>query len=220
MWFWFHGKDTRRELWNLPLYLRNAAEAEHVSGNALHGGLEETLCKALKAIHGLLQRPHDVGEARAVDYLPRKAAECLGIRARERSVLRLTQLKGVGDRKTVLISDMETERLKFVSLVFRLISVQHFLIMPPLLPFRIVMYVLFYCILEILPPVYKFLVEITYPLRAQGRLCTSALYIVNLMHIRTSFSVLDSYELVQLIYLPIVTHPDFYFSCSFLLVFM
>lgn len=54
MWFWFQGKDTRRELWNLPLYLRNAAEAEHVSGNALHGGLEETLCKALKAIHGLL----------------------------------------------------------------------------------------------------------------------------------------------------------------------
>lgn len=99
MWLWFQGKDTIRKLWNLPVQLRNVAEAGHMSGNALYGGLEETLYKALKVIHVLLQRPQDVGEARAVDYLPRKAAECLGTRARERSVLQLTQLKGVGDRK-------------------------------------------------------------------------------------------------------------------------
>ena len=82
-------------------------------------------------------------------YLPRKAAEHLRTRTRERSVLQLTQLKGVGDLKSVLLSDMEIKSLKFVSLVFRLISVQHFLVMLLLLPFGMVTYVLFHCILEI-----------------------------------------------------------------------
>lgn len=82
-------------------------------------------------------------------YQPKKVAERLGTRTRERSMLWLTRLKGVGDLKSVLISGTEMESLKFVSLVFRLISIQHFLIMLPLLPFGTVMYVLFHCILEI-----------------------------------------------------------------------
>jgi hypothetical protein len=51
------------------------------------------------------------------------AAEC------QMCQLKSTRMKGVGDVKSALISDMETWSLKFVQLVFCLALVQYFLIL-------------------------------------------------------------------------------------------
>lgn len=39
-----------------------------------HGGLEKPLCQAVKVKPGLPWRPQNVGDARAVGYLPRRTA--------------------------------------------------------------------------------------------------------------------------------------------------
>lgn len=46
-----------------------------MSGVSLHGGLERPLCEAVKVKPGLPWGPQDVGDARLVGYLPRKAAD-------------------------------------------------------------------------------------------------------------------------------------------------
>ena len=65
-----------------------------------------------------------------------------GTSPRERSVLQSTkEVKGVGDLKSALTSDMEMQSLEFAQLVFGLALVQYFLSMLPSLCFGMVMYV-------------------------------------------------------------------------------
>jgi len=51
-----------------------ASEARHIPGDFLHGGLEGSLCEAVKVKPGLPWRPEVVGNARVMGYLPRRAA--------------------------------------------------------------------------------------------------------------------------------------------------
>ena len=68
---------------------------------------------------------------------------------RERSVLQSTKLKGVGDLKTALTSDMEMQSMEFAQLDFSLDLVQCFLTMFVFLPFGMVMNSLCHYMLEI-----------------------------------------------------------------------
>ena len=52
-----------------------------------------------------------------------------GTNPRDSSMLQLTKLKGVGNLKSALTSDTETQNLEFALLVFGLASVQYFLTM-------------------------------------------------------------------------------------------
>ena len=52
-----------------------------------------------------------------------------GTSPRERSVLQSTKLKGIGDLKSALTSDVEMQSLEFAQLVFGLALVQYFLTM-------------------------------------------------------------------------------------------
>ena len=67
----FGIKDRLKGLQNLPLQLRKATKARCVSGVFLHGSPEKPLCEAVKVKPGLLWRPQNVRDARAVGYLPR-----------------------------------------------------------------------------------------------------------------------------------------------------
>lgn len=62
-------------MWNLPLWLREAIKARHVSGMSLHGDTERLLCKAVKVNPGLCWRLQDAGDARVMGHLPRTAAK-------------------------------------------------------------------------------------------------------------------------------------------------
>ncbi|MGE9641895.1 hypothetical protein ACQP3J_33175, partial [Escherichia coli] len=67
-------EERMRRKWNLPLWLKKAAEAMYVLGVSLHGGPERPLCEAVKVKSGLPWRPQDVGDARVIGYLLRRAA--------------------------------------------------------------------------------------------------------------------------------------------------
>lgn len=62
-------------------------------------------------------------------------------------MLGLTKLKGAGDLKSALTSNVEKQSLEFAQLVFSLASVQYFLTVLPFLPFGIVMQILCHFIL-------------------------------------------------------------------------
>ena len=68
---------------------------KHVSGMTLNGGLERTLCEAVKLKSGLSWRLKDVGDDRAMGYLQRRAANRDGTSPRERAMLQSTKLKAV-----------------------------------------------------------------------------------------------------------------------------
>lgn len=74
-WSGFRFKDTRvKGLWSPLTPLKKASEARNVTGKSLHGGQERPLHEAMKVKPGLYWRPQDVGDDRAVVYLPRTAA--------------------------------------------------------------------------------------------------------------------------------------------------
>jgi hypothetical protein len=73
-----------------------------------------------------------------------------GTSPRERSRLQSTKLKGVGDLKHVLTSDLEMQSLEFNRLLFHLALLQHFLIMFSFLYFGMVMYTLRHHILNMI----------------------------------------------------------------------
>jgi hypothetical protein len=76
----------------------------------------------MKGKPGFCWRYKDVGDARAIACLPRKAALTgSGTSPGDRSVLQSTEL--TGDLKIAMPSDMETQSLQFVCWF----SVQHFL---------------------------------------------------------------------------------------------
>ena len=66
-----------------------------MSGISLNGGLERPLCEAVKLKPGLPWRPQNVGDARAIGYLSRRAAnrewnqpkrkKCVSVNKAERS---------------------------------------------------------------------------------------------------------------------------------------
>ena len=60
-----------------------------------------------------------------------------------------TQLKGAGDTKNSLVLDMEMQNLELSLLILGLALVQYFLIMLLFLWFRMVMYILCCCMLEV-----------------------------------------------------------------------
>ena len=64
-------------------------------------------------------------------------------------MLQSTKLKGVGDLKSTLKSDMEMQTLEFPQLMFSPVLVQHFLAMVPFIAFGTVMSILSYCMLEV-----------------------------------------------------------------------
>lgn len=72
-----------------------------------------------------------------------------GTSPRERSVLQSTKLKGVGDLKRVLTSDMELQSLELAQLVFCLALVQYFPTTLSSLCFGIVMYILCHYMLKV-----------------------------------------------------------------------
>ena len=63
-------------------------------------------------------------------------------------MLQSTKLKGIGDLKSVLTSDMELQSLEFAQLVFGLVLVQYFLTVFPSLHFGMVMYILCHHVLK------------------------------------------------------------------------
>ena len=65
-----------------------------------------------------------------------------GTRPRERSVLQSTNLKGVRELKSVLMSDVEVQSLKFTLLVFSLALVEYFFSIFLPLPFGMIIYIL------------------------------------------------------------------------------
>lgn len=106
----------------------------------LQGGHEKPLGKAVKVKPGWAAlEPQDIGDARAVGYLPRIANRAWN-QPRERSVLQLTKLKR--DLKSTSPSDREMQSLEFAQLVFNPALVPHFLTRLFFLPFRMVMYTL------------------------------------------------------------------------------
>ena len=96
---------------------------------------ETTLCEAVKVKPRLPWRPQDVRDARDLDTFQGKLLAGSGTSPRERNVLQSTKLKGVGDLKSILTSDMEIQSLELAQLVFGLALVQCFLTMSPFFMF-------------------------------------------------------------------------------------
>lgn len=74
----FRDNDTKKAVWNPPSWLGKATEVWYVLGVSLHGDpsekpLHETV--ELKAV--MCWRLQDIGDARVVDYLLKRAADLL-----------------------------------------------------------------------------------------------------------------------------------------------
>ena len=67
--------SKEKKLRFLPVQLRTVTEVRHVLRVTLNGGLERPLCETVKLKPGLLWRPQDVGDAKAVGDLSRRAAD-------------------------------------------------------------------------------------------------------------------------------------------------
>ena len=96
----------------------------------------------MKVKYGLVSRCYSCG-------IPNKTANRSRTSPSERSVFQSTQLKEVGDLKSILTSDMEIQNLECVKLVFRLALVHYFLTILPFLHFGMVMYILVHYMLEV-----------------------------------------------------------------------
>jgi hypothetical protein len=81
-------------------------------------------------------------DVRAVGYLSGKAANRDWTRSKGKSILQSAKLKGVGELKNILTSDMEMQSLEFAQLGFGLPLVQYFLTMLPFPHFGTVMHIL------------------------------------------------------------------------------
>ena len=75
-------------------------------------------------------------------------------------MLQSTKLKGAGDLKTALTSDIEMQSLEFAQLVFGLALVQYFLTMLPSLHFRMVMDTLCHFWLDVCDLTFNFILQI------------------------------------------------------------
>lgn len=82
-------------------------------------------------------------------YLPKKAATRSGNSPRERNILHSTKLKGFGDVKSTLTTDMEMQSLAFAQVIFTLALFHYFLTMFLFLPFGMEIYNLCHYILDV-----------------------------------------------------------------------
>jgi hypothetical protein len=84
---------------------------------SLHGGPVGPLCEAMKVEPGLSWRPQDIGIARVVGYLPRRAASWEWNQPKRKKCAAVNKAERVGDLKSILTSDME---IGFAQLVLHL----------------------------------------------------------------------------------------------------
>ena len=78
------------------------------------------------------------------------------MKAEESSMLKSIKLKGVGDLKRTLTSDMKIQDLEFVLLAFSLELVLYFLTILPFLSFGMVLNILSHCMLEVCDLLFDF----------------------------------------------------------------
>ena len=77
--------------------------------------------EAVNVNSGLPWRPQNVGDARAMGYLHGELQTGCGTSPSEKSMWQSTKLKGVGDMKSTLRSDMEVQNLESILLVLILV---------------------------------------------------------------------------------------------------
>lgn len=106
-------------------------EARHVSGCPWIEIYREAIAWSCEVEAWIALEIPRYEDARVMGYLPRKAANRDGTNPRKRSVLQPTKLKGIGDLKSTLTSDMELQSLEFAQLAFDLALVLYFLSMLP-----------------------------------------------------------------------------------------
>lgn len=106
-------------------------------------------CMKVKAKPGLCWRLQDIGNARIIGYLLRKAVDHMEPDA-ERSMFQSTKLKGVGELKSALTSHEEMQNWSSPSCFFWGgffgPGVPHY---GPFPPFRMIMYIPCHCILKV-----------------------------------------------------------------------
>jgi hypothetical protein len=78
---------------------------------SLHGSIERALNEAVKMKPGLLLRSQNVGDARAVAYLPRRTANREWNQPKRKKCVAINKAKGIRDLKIMLTSDMEIQNL-------------------------------------------------------------------------------------------------------------
>ena len=105
--------------------LKKTADARHVSRVFLNGDLERPLCETVKVKPGLPWRPQDVGEIKVVRTCQGELLTGSGTSPPVRSVLQFTKLEGVGELKSVLILDMEMQKLEITQLAYSLALAQY-----------------------------------------------------------------------------------------------
>ena len=93
---------------------------------SLNGDAEKPSSEAVKLKPGAPLKHRDVGDAKVVDSCQKEMLTGSGTSPRERNMMQSTKLKGVGDLKNILSSDMEMQNLEFAQLVFGLSLVQNF----------------------------------------------------------------------------------------------
>lgn len=125
-----------------------AVEARHVSRVSLSGGPERPLHEVVTVKPGLRWRPQDVGDARVMEYLPRRAADqvqnqpkremCVAVHRAERS----WTSEELSDIRHSVTESGVCPAAPYFPLV------KHFLFMLSL-PYGVVMYSLRHCMLEV-----------------------------------------------------------------------
>lgn len=124
VWFQSQGYktgvvSTRQELWNIPLQLRKAVEARHVSAVSLHGGKRGHCVYGKSEAWIALETPMMLKMPVLQDiYQGQLIKEC-GTSPTERSMLQSTNLKEVGVLKSTLTSDMTCRIWSFPRLQFQ-----------------------------------------------------------------------------------------------------
>lgn len=68
-------KDTGKGLWTPPPWLKKSSVSRHETEKSLYEDPERPLHEALNSKSGLHWRPQDVGDARAMGHLPRRATK-------------------------------------------------------------------------------------------------------------------------------------------------
>lgn len=132
----FRVKNRRKGLWNLPQRLRKASGARIASGVSQRGVPERPLWEAVKVTMWLPWRPQDVRDARAMEFLPKRAANRDWNQPKKKKCMQSIKLNRVGDLKRISTLDMEMQSSEFVQLVFSLALIKYFPIMVPSLGFE------------------------------------------------------------------------------------
>ena len=104
---------------------------------------------SVKGKPGLPWRPQDVKDARAMGYLPRRAAKRKWEQPRREKCAVVNRGGKSRELKSMLTSDVEMQSWESAQLVFALALVQYLLTVLSSLQFGMVMDILCHCILEV-----------------------------------------------------------------------